>query len=421
MRFARAFSLLALLTLGARADVPLAGNVLDPKSVPEAWNVIQFSTGNVERLIAGKRLTEIPMQIALCSPALRALARMETTPEGAEAVTKQSARLQGWVNAVARTSIENNQAATEDGFKSLRQLLQELAQRYDPKIVAGVIYFCPTHPEVVATEIKAKCDKCGAAMFKRHIPYSFIYTTPGEPSITMTAKASAPIEAGKKIDVKVRLAHRDKKPVLKSELVVTHAEPIHLLIEEPSLGDYHHVHPTATDTPGEYAFSFTPRKTAPYRIWADLVPGGTGVQEIPRTDLPSAGKPGAIENTASTFTSTVEGYQFALTLTGGNHIPITAGQTRKLAIIVTGADGQPVKTLEPVMQAFAHLVAFDGDYQTVAHIPHSGSDILNPEARGGPALMFQFFPPKPGFVRLYCQVVIGGKTLYAPFNVNVGP
>jgi hypothetical protein len=32
-----------------------------------------------------------------------------------------------------------------------------------------------------------------------------------------------------------------------------------------------------------------------------------------------------------------------------------------------------------------------------------------------------FFPPKAGFIRLYCQVLIDGEMIFAPFNVNVVP
>src|SRR5262249_25553748 len=150
-----------------------------------------------------------------------------------------------------------------------------------------------------------------------------IYTAPGEPSITLTATVSGPVEAGKKVDVKVKLAHRDKSPVLLRDLMVMHTQPIHLLIEDPALSDYHHEHPVANDTPGEYAISFTPATTAPYRIWADIVPIETGVQELPHVDLPSNGQAGPVEDTANRLTSTVDGFRFDLTLTGGNYLPLT--------------------------------------------------------------------------------------------------
>ena len=85
------------------------------------------------------------------------------------------------------------------------------------------------------------------------------------------------------------------------------------------------------------------------------------------------------------------------------------------------AAGKPLRQLEPVMNAFSHLVGFYDDYRTVVHLHPTGGDVLNPDLRGGPALGFILYAPKAGFIRLYCQVSIGGRMLFAPFNVNVEP
>lgn len=187
------------------------------------------------------------------------------------------------------------------------------------------------------------------------------------------------------------------------------------------MGDYHHEHPVPTETRGEYEFTFTPQKSSPYRIWADIVPEATGVQELPFADLPSAGEPGPLADTATRYTSSAAGYQFTLALANGNDVPLKAQQARGMTINVTDSTGKPVTQLEPVMNAFAHLVGFHADYQTVVHLHPSGGDVLNDTLRGGPSLGFIFFPPKAGFIRLYCQVKINGKMLFAPFNVNVDP
>jgi hypothetical protein len=168
-------------------------------------------------------------------------------------------------------------------------------------------------------------------------------------------------------------------------------------------------------------FSFTPKKAAPYRIWADLVPLATGVQEMPFVDLPSSAKATPVSFLENRFRSTVEGYQFVLSFPRTERMPVTAQQARLVAITVNNAAGQPVTNLEPVMNAFAHLVGFYSDYETVVHLHPQGGDIVNPDLRGGPTLSFNFFPPKNGLVRLYCQVRIQGKTLFAPFTLNVEP
>ena len=58
---------------------------------------------------------------------------------------------------------------------------------------------------------------------------------------------------------------------------------------------------------------------------------------------------------------------------------------------------------------------------TVVHLHPTGGDVLNPDMRGGPTLGFILFATKAGFIRLYCQVSIGGRMLFAPINLNVEP
>jgi len=418
-----ATALLLMLSFGGtvRSDVAVPGNILDPKTAGEAWNVIRLATKNVDQLLGENRLAEIPNQISFCSPSLRALARLPSNLDAIAQVEEQTKRALVSVNAIASAAQQNNPVGAKAALDSLRAILDGIVPHFEPKAVNAVIFFCPMHSDFLSDNVKTPCAKCGMDLLTRRIPYSFIYTKPGEPTVQMTASASGPIEAGKKIEVKVRMAKADKSPVLHDDLLVMHTEPIHLLIEEPGLGDYHHEHPVPTKTPGEYAFTFTPKKTVPYRIWADIVPAATGVQELPFANLPSNGKAGPVADTENRFASTAGGYQFTLTLFGGDHIPAKAQQARKMAVTITDPAGQPATNLEPVMNAFAHLVGFYGDYNTVVHLHPTGGDILNQELRGGPALGFIFFPPKPGFIRLYCQVLIDGKMLFAPFNLNIQP
>ena len=45
-----------------------------------------------------------------------------------------------------------------------------------------------------------------------------------------------------------------------------------------------------TAMPGEYAFSFTPKKAGPSRLWADLLPVATDAQEYCIPDITAATK-----------------------------------------------------------------------------------------------------------------------------------
>lgn len=407
--------------LPARGDAPVPRSLLEPKDSPEAWNVIRLASQNVDRLFTENRLTEIPVQLSFFAPALRTLMRTAATPEAISAAEQQGKRALGWLGVIARAAEEQNARSAKENYDKLLFLVTDIATHFDPEEVKADIFFCPMHAEFLARDPKTPCAKCAMSLIVRRIPYSFIYAKPGEPSIRLTAIAPAPVEAGKKMELTVRLERADKSPILYEDLMVMHTEPIHLLIEEPGLGDYHHEHPTATKTPGEYRFSFTPRKNAPYRIWADIVPVATGVQELPFTDLPSSVAPVLPNDTATRMESAVDGYRFVLSLGGGDGMPLKSQNARGMTVAITDAAGAPVKVLEPVMNAFAHLVGFYGDRETVVHIHPTGGDVLGDDARGGPALGFVFFPPKPGFIRLYCQVSIAGKMIFAPFNVNVEP
>jgi hypothetical protein len=194
------------------AIVPVPQSMLNPASEAEAWNVIGLATRNVEKLIEESRLPEIPPQISLCSPALRTLARVGGTPSKKEAVSKETSQLQGWVTAIARSAAEENRTTTESGFRMLKSLLAELGKHYDAQTVKADIFICPMHPDFISPKSSAPCDKCGMEPVKRRIPYSFIYTTPGEPTVVLSATASGPCEAGKKIDVKVRMSRKDRSP-----------------------------------------------------------------------------------------------------------------------------------------------------------------------------------------------------------------
>ncbi len=73
------------------------------------------------------------------------------------------------------------------------------------------------------------------------------------------------------------------------------------------------------------------------------------------------------------------------------------------------------------MNAFAHLVGFYEDGQTVVHLHPTGGEITDPSLRGGPTMEFLFYPPRAGHLRLFCQVQVGGRQVFAPFDLEIAP
>jgi hypothetical protein len=238
----------------------------------------------------------------------------------------------------------------------------------------------------------------------------------------MTLRVVAPpsLTVGKPAEVRIRLTKRGGAPVLLSDLLEVHTRRIHLLINDHSLSDYHHEHPETTTTPGEYAFTFTPSRPGPYRIWADVVPADSGVQEYVIGDISVQGTSGPIAERQAVSDVTVNDRRYALAF-ANNSQPVRAGQTIVGTLTVTGGDAKPFTQLEPVMGAFAHIVGFNEDLKTVVHVHPHGAEPKRPEDRGGPAFAFAFYAPTPGFYRLYAQAQIDGKQEFVPFALTVVP
>ena len=205
--------------------------------------------------------------------------------------------------------------------------------------------------------------------------------------------------------VRIKLTDKDQAPVTLNDLKEVHTQKIHLLIIDDGLQDYTHTHPKPTQTPGEYEFEWSPvRANAHYRIWADLTPINQS-QEFVMAELTKGPKQAIIRK--DSFESVVNGLTFKLTL-----------DKNMGKITVIDADGKPFKKLEPVMGAFAHIVAFSDNFKTVIHAHPMGDEPKNPTDRGGPELQFHMEPLKPGFVKIFAQVVVNGQELFVPFGIQ---
>ncbi|GEM_PF-1787750 len=220
---------------------------------------------------------------------------------------------------------------------------------------------------------------------------------------------------GRKTPVVIHLDRKGGLPILAEELEVVHTKPMHLLIIDPALTDYHHLHPRAMNTAGEYVFTMTPRTSCGYRVWAD-VDTLSGGQEFARADIPGADncKGKSIDRTAKMIHEG-ENYRFILE----PETDLKAGQETTLKMTVRDLKGRYIKELEPLMGAYAHMVGFYDDYVTVAHAHPMGEEPESDEDRGGPTLKFHFKPDREGFIKLFAQVKINGIVVAAPFGVEV--
>jgi hypothetical protein len=316
-----------------------------------------------------------------------------------------------------------DQSRSEAELTKLVGLFSDLQKFYSPEVleVARNLanrFCCPMHPEVTGKK-DALCEKCGMPLdtFVRLSP--FVLPEGARPAKIVKARVNTdePLQVGVKTNARLYLTNLLGEPILATDLREVHTQRIHLLIVDESLSDYHHEHPEQTGKPGQYDFSFTPQKPGPYRVWADVQPYLTGLQEYAPARINAATSGERLADTTETLQASGSGLHYKLNFKFDPKMNEPVAGTLR----ITKADGTPVTELEPVMGAFAHLVAFHADGKTVLHIhPKTAHRLANTE-RGGPELGFQFYAPKSGFFRLFAQVQIAGEQKIAPFGFVVKP
>lgn len=247
------------------------------------------------------------------------------------------------------------------------------------------------------------------------------FCDPANPQFIPVVAARSPVSlsvvlgargADGRVPATVRLATTTGKPVVPEDLLVTHTRRLHLLIVDPTLRDYQHVHPEPTRTPGEWRFEFTPRLGGLYRFFGDFTPVATGRGLYASADAQVAAVLGMVVEVPEKFGPAVDlhGYRFALEVPGSR---ARAGQAFDLRFAVRKADGGRVP-LEPVMGAFAHLVAFDRERSGFAHLHPTDVDLARPPDAVQPVLNFKLTIPRAGDYVVWAQVNLAGNEEFVP-------
>ncbi len=390
------------------------------KRVSQAGAYVDKALADIIALLPPKTVPDIHPKAISLELAIKFL-RSHSADLGAGADT---AAVEASLDAVSNGSMRLSSASdngdgvgaaerTEDIKKAWADVKSKVPKGIFSEKVDPPIYACIMHSGQTRLS-PGNCPVCGMAM----IPKQAFQVALTEPISTITAKVEtpAPLQPGVETKALLHLQTNAGKPVTVNELIVIHTQPIHLLIVDESLSDYHHVHPVPSEKPGDFTFSFTPTKPGPYRLFADIVPVVTSRQEYARTDIPGTGAGQSIGSKETVLKAQIDDLTYTLSFDRDRLIrgePITG----KIHITQT-TDGQPFTKLEPVMGVFAHLVGFYDDRETIMHIHPSGPDPVPADSHGGPDLEFQFIPMKAGFVRLYAQVQIGGVNKFAPFSVT---
>jgi hypothetical protein len=254
----------------------------------------------------------------------------------------------------------------------------------------------------------------------------FVPVVAARSPVTLTVRTDRAPAAGVESHGVLTFATSSGKPIGPEDLLVVHEHKLHLMIIDPSLTDYQHVHPTPGRTPGEWTFSFTPKYGGTYRLFADFTPVATARSLYSNADLvvvgqqasraafsPPTGKDRA--DASPILSAEADGYRFVLTSSAW---PIRARQAVDFKLEVHGKPGEPVP-MQTIMGAFAHLVAFDDKRSGFAHLHPAQSDPLQPPDRMNPVLTFKLTIPSAGRYVIWSQVNLAGKEVFAPFWFDV--
>ena len=247
----------------------------------------------------------------------------------------------------------------------------------------------------------------------------FISVIAATSPVALTVKTAAAPTAGREVQVTLRMTTANNKLIAPEDLVVMHTRKLHLLIADPSLTDYQHLHPEPTRVPGEWSFTFTPKLGGIYRIFADFTPAATNRSLYANVDLVVAGEQLSTPELAAAMTPSWIGQRdaYRLELVPGTR-QIRAGQATDLKFSVTNTGGGAVG-LEPVMDAYAHLVAFDTTRSGFAHLHPMDADLGVAPDSIKPTLSFKITIPAAGRYVIWAQLKINGREKFVPFWFDV--
>jgi len=427
-----AFTSLVLL-LGNASVIEMRGEVIPPaaantnssfSSAVEALGMLVQVVSNLQEKVATKDLSSIHSEDMILNASLAALLQQANRMEPARADSFR-AEIGRFSQIVARLHFAGDTSQATKAAAELQEVTRsfESLEGYFPQTTrdsareSALRFVCPVHSDVVGSRSQT-CPKCGARLdqMARILPAFCGLPMPGKDALRATITTDKPVALGQPVTGFLQLAKADGTAVFASDLLLSHGERIHLLIVDDSLTDYHHEHPVPAG-PGKFTFPFTAQKPGNYHAWAEVRAQPIGFQEYVPASIQGTGTSEQSQFVPSTNV-VVEGLRYELIF---DRDTIYAGRIASGTLRISDENGKPFNKLEPVMEAFVHLVGFYDDRKTILHIHPKGGLVTDSATRGGPEVQFQFLPPKAGFLRFFAQTQIDGQRRFAPFTVRVRP
>jgi hypothetical protein len=224
------------------------------------------------------------------------------------------------------------------------------------------------------------------------------------------------LQQGKEAAFTLTLTDQAGNPLLPDDFLEVHKSKIHLLVVDDSMTDYQHIHPVAGEKAGQYNFSFKPETAHGYMIWIDITLRDNSHYYLKEPVKGTAPCTSPCINTTPALSGMAGGLVGNLSF---DPKELVEGEMAMATISLIDGKGAPVKDLQPVMGAFAHIVGFYTVRPGVMHVHPMGEEPKDDNAHGGPDLMFHLSPNQPGAVKLFAQVRRDNRDIFIPFTVII--
>jgi len=183
---------------------------------------------------------------------------------------------------------------------------------------------------------------------------------------------------------------------------------MHFYLIRSDANQFQHVHPVmATD--GTWTATLAGLMPGEYRAYSSFILAGGSDPIVVSKTFVVAGAMESMAPVAVNPTATVDGY----TVTAAGDV--MAGSEHQLTATIT-KDGKPVKDLEPYLDTYAHLSAFNTSTLAFAHLHPQGKATTD---HGGPTLTFHALFPSSGTWKVFIQFQTGGVLHTAPITLAV--
>lgn len=262
-----------------------------------------------------------------------------------------------------------------------------------------------------------RVEEKGAIEFCDPNSPQFIPVISAKSPVQLSLKSDTAPALGRPVRFTLTMTTANGKPIGPADLLVAHTRKLHLMVVDPTLNDYQHLHPEPGAREGEWVFEMTPARSGLYRVFADFTPAATARGLYASVDFTV---PGDVARVARSTNNLWQAGGFNFELVTPSYFKAGVQSELRFRVESQGTEKRPVP-LMPVMDAFAHLVAFDVDRSGFAHLHPDQVDLNQKPDAMRPELTFKITVPQPGSYVVWAQVNLAGVEMFAPFWIEVFP